>query len=121
LHLDALGIDVKADLPVGKNLIDHPCVPMTYHMVPGFSSRLELENNAEGLEKALRELENGDGLLTRNYSTTPTAFLKNNELYTSDEFAELSSHSQGLLTKSTVPSFEFAIVSLKEKVNVYNI
>lgn len=87
-------------------------------MVPGFSSRLEFQNDTEGLQKALQELENGSGPLTRNYSTTPTAFLKQNELYASDEFAGLSEHSQELLTKPTVPSFEFAIVGLLRKAKV---
>jgi choline dehydrogenase len=29
-HLQTLGIDVVADLPVGENLLDHPCVALDY-------------------------------------------------------------------------------------------
>ncbi|KAH6700633.1 hypothetical protein BKA61DRAFT_636641 [Leptodontidium sp. MPI-SDFR-AT-0119] len=108
-QLEALGIKVKADLPVGKNLIDHPCVPITYYMGPGFTSRLELQNDAEGFKQAIQELRNGRGPLMKHYSTTPTAFLKSDYLYRSEEFAALSKPSQGLLIQPSVPSFEFAI------------
>ena len=113
-QLEALGIESIADLPVGKNFIDHPCVPMTYHMLPGFTERLEFRNDNDGLQNALQQLEIGSGSLTKHYSSTPLAFFKDDDLYKSDEFSTLQEKTQALLTRPTVPSFEFAIVGLEK-------
>jgi choline dehydrogenase-like flavoprotein len=108
--LQALGIEVKANLPVGKNLIDHPCVPLTYHMGHGFTRRLELSHDSYAMKNAIQEFENGKGPLAQHYSTTPTAYLRSQTVLESDEFKTLSTSGQMLLKKPTVPSFEFAIV-----------
>ncbi|KAH7087858.1 hypothetical protein FB567DRAFT_443230 [Paraphoma chrysanthemicola] len=107
--LQSLGIKVKADLPVGKNLMDHPCVPLTYHMRHEFSRRLELSHDSNAMEKALHELEHGKGPLTQYYSTTPTAYLRSRTILDSDEFKKLPISTQLLLKKPTVPMFELAI------------
>ncbi|KAH7074888.1 hypothetical protein BKA63DRAFT_533899 [Paraphoma chrysanthemicola] len=107
--LQSLGIEVKADLPVGRNLMDHPCVPLTYHMGHGFTRRLELSHDSNAMEKALQELEHGKGPLTQHYSTTLTAYLRSQTILESDEFKTLPSSTQMLLKKPTVPTFELAI------------
>jgi choline dehydrogenase-like flavoprotein len=119
-HLESLGIQVKADLPgVGKNLVDHPCVPLTYHMGPGFSQRTQYSRDPAGLEVARRQLdESGSGPLTKHYSSNTLAFLKKDELYKSAEFAALSDESKKLLPLDTVPSFEFAIASFHLESNL---
>jgi hypothetical protein len=80
-------------------------------MGPGFTERLQFHNDAPGLEAARKQLDGGTGPLTKHYSSTPLAFLKSEELYQSDEFAAMSRGSKGFLLQTTVPSFEFAIVS----------
>lgn len=112
LELGVLGIDVTHDLPgVGKSLTDHPCVPMTYHMGHDFSGRLNFSSNPDNFLNGLKELDaSGTGPLTRHYSTSPLAYLKNPDIHTSAEFKGLSQERQELLQKPTVPHFEFATV-----------
>jgi choline dehydrogenase-like flavoprotein len=46
-HLSAFGIEVHEDLPVGENLLDHPCVLMSYLTTePGLFSAFTPENRA---------------------------------------------------------------------------
>lgn len=42
-HLQELGIDVKADLPVGENLQDHPFIPI-YYKLPADKSMTSVDN-----------------------------------------------------------------------------
>jgi choline dehydrogenase len=66
-HLRAFGIDVVADLPVGDNLHDHLCVPMTFAMPTalrrsssGYFARAiakeSLRNNSTWLARSLFEV-----------------------------------------------------------------
>ncbi|KAI5643258.1 GMC oxidoreductase domain-containing protein [Phthorimaea operculella] len=47
-HLESLGIEVKADLPVGKNLQDHPLV-VVFYTIPGDKNQTSVEATAKAL------------------------------------------------------------------------
>lgn len=80
-------------------------------MKPGFSNRLTFAADTDLVASASEQwLRDGTGPLVEHYSTIPTAFLKAEETYQSEEFARLPQQTQELLRKPTVPSYEFALV-----------
>lgn len=92
-HLTSLGISVVQNLPVGNNLLDHPMTLL-------FCSS-NITNEFESLEKSVRDLLKGQGVLSRvsftdaiGFMTTPLQEIEN---YPDIEFIFLNITETGRL------------------------
>lgn len=112
-ELESVGVKSVHDLPgVGKGLVDHPCVPVVYHMKHGFSERISFPSKEENVTAAMGELrEFGTGPLTQHMSSVGLAFLKTPDIEKLEHFSNLPPETRELLLKPTCPHYEFAIVS----------
>lgn len=110
--LQSLNIPVAKDVPgVGQSLTEHSSVFLTYHMKHGFSNRIAFSADLDQVAAASEQwLRDGTGPLVEHYGTIPTVYLKAEGAYRSEEFAKLPLQTQVFLKKTTVPSYEFALV-----------
>lgn len=111
-HLQSLNILLARDLPsVGQGLTDHPAVPITYHMKPGFSNRHAFAADSNQLTAATEQwLQDRTGPLVEHFGSIPLAFFKSEKSYQSEEFRKLPQQTRELLQKPTVPGYELAMV-----------
>jgi hypothetical protein len=80
-------------------------------MKRGFSNRLTFSADLNQVAAALKQwLRDGTGPLVEHFGTVPTVYLKAEGAYQSEEFAKLPLQTQVFLKKTTVPSYEFALV-----------
>lgn len=107
------GISIVHDLPhVGKNLQDHCFSTATILQKEGTNDRMAYETDEKAKAAAKEQFEkDGTGLLAQLYCGTPMAWLKNENILNSPEFAALPESVQNHIRKPTVPTLELVTVS----------
>jgi choline dehydrogenase-like flavoprotein len=107
-ELEELGIEVVHDLPgVGKNLQDHCHFPLTAILKNHVRPPNPLRPGSDVLTAARSTFaSDGTGPLSYVNGSYVMGFLKDTELYNSDEFKSLDTHTQAHLLKPTVPAWE---------------
>lgn len=98
------------DLPgVGKGLQDHCHFPMSAVLKEHVRPPNPIRPGSDALAAARSQFaENGTGPLSYVNGSYVMGFLKDAELYESEEFKALDSRTREHLLKSTVPSWEFS-------------
>jgi choline dehydrogenase-like flavoprotein len=113
-ELEALGIDVKKDLPgVGKHLQDHVLTFMSVEVDGKVNDRYSFESNeALNTEAAALWKQDQSGALALQQSCLWGGFLKHPELDKWQEYQDLEQDTQRFLSKDAVPTYEFINNSL---------
>jgi choline dehydrogenase-like flavoprotein len=108
--LEKLNIPVVQDLPgVGKNLQDHCHFPISAVLKEGIREPNNVPPGSEALATARTQFaEDGTGPLGYVNGSYIMGFLKDAELYESEEFKSLDIQTQEHLLKDTVPSWELS-------------
>lgn len=108
--LETLGIEITHDLPgVGNNLQDHCHFPITAVLKPGVREPNTLRPGSDALTTARAQFaQDGTGLLTYVNGSYVMGFLKDTEIYQSEEFSNLDAKTQEHLSKDTVPAWELS-------------
>ncbi|EMD69672.1 hypothetical protein GGP41_001188 [Bipolaris sorokiniana] len=107
-ELEALGIDVKVDLPgVGKNLHDHVLTFISVEVNGSVNDKYAFESNPEIVAEAEKAWEKDhSGALAIHNSALWGGFLKLPELETFEEYKALPKDFQEFLSKDEVPTYE---------------
>jgi choline dehydrogenase-like flavoprotein len=108
-ELEALGVEVKKDLPgVGKHLQDHVLAFMSAEVDGSINERYTFESNTELVAEA-QEAWNKDqsGAFALHQSVVWGGFLKLPHLKDMPEYQQLPPDSQKFLSRETIPAYEF--------------
>lgn len=107
--LSLLGIPVVQDLPgVGKNLQDHCHFPITAVVKDASREPNKLRPGSDALTAARSEFAQfGTGPLAYVNGSYIMGFLKDEAIYSTQEFQSLSQQTREHLSKPTIPSWEF--------------
>ncbi|KAF2129381.1 GMC oxidoreductase [Dothidotthia symphoricarpi CBS 119687] len=108
-ELEALGIDVKKDLPgVGKHLQDHVLSFMSVETEGAFNGRYAFESNQKLLDEAAAAWEKDQsGAFSLQQSVMWGGFLKILGLEEMPEYKALPKDHQEYLSRDAVPTYEF--------------
>lgn len=90
-HLKDLGIDVKADLPVGENLMDHPLFNMPFTINTSISIT---EDRLQSYFELAKYLTVGKGILSSNYGLETMVFLGTKPELQKMDWPDLQIHFQ---------------------------
>ncbi|KAL8591799.1 hypothetical protein ACOMHN_047059 [Nucella lapillus] len=93
-HLQDLGVAVKADLPVGENLMDHTIfrVPISLN-----TSVVITKDRLTSVWELIKYLSFGKGVLSSNYGLETLAFLSTDAKLAVKDWPDLQIHFIGLL------------------------
>jgi choline dehydrogenase-like flavoprotein len=108
-ELEALGIEVRKDLPgVGKHLQDHVLAFMSAEVDGSINERYTFESNTE-LVTSAQEAWNKDqsGAFALHQSVLWGGFLKLPNLQALPEYQALPSDHQEFLSRPSIPAYEF--------------
>ncbi|KAF2417417.1 alcohol oxidase [Tothia fuscella] len=111
-ELSAHGIPHVVDLPgVGKNLQDHPHIPLTVQLTDGKHDRARWAD-AEVIKASRAKFEkDGSGSLSILYNTVVVGFFRDiDAVYNSKEFADLPIDVQRFIKTPTIPTWEQAVL-----------
>jgi choline dehydrogenase len=110
-HLKALGIHVRKDLPVGRNLQDHPIVilPIKFHKSPGHSFS-DLEVSSEFIEY----LKSGSGYFSHTGTMDLLGFI--DTLNEKSEVPDIQFHHYTYYKKSHFLEKQLEILGFEEAV-----
>ncbi|KAJ4368394.1 hypothetical protein N0V83_006751 [Neocucurbitaria cava] len=108
-ELEALGVQVKQDLPgVGKNLQDHVMTFMSVEVDGKSNDRYSFESNAALVAEAEKAwAQDQSGAFALHQSAVWGGFLKLPALDTYPEYRALPREHQAFLSKAAVPAYEF--------------
>jgi choline dehydrogenase-like flavoprotein len=108
-ELEALGIEVKKDLPgVGKHLQDHVLTFISVEVDGDINDRWTFESNPELMAKAQEDWDKDcSGALGLQQSVMWGGFLKLPGLENKPEFQQLPRSQQEFLSRDAVPTYEF--------------
>ncbi|KAF2855887.1 GMC oxidoreductase [Plenodomus tracheiphilus IPT5] len=108
-ELEALGIEVKSDLPgIGKHLQDHVLAFMTVEVDGSSNERYAFEGNQERVAKAEAAWKKDkSGAFALSHSCLWGGYLKLHDLQTMPEFKALPHDKQEFLSRDAVPTYEF--------------
>jgi choline dehydrogenase-like flavoprotein len=108
-ELEALGIEVKKDIPgIGKNLSDHIMAFMSVEVDGSLNDRHTFESNPELVSEA-EDLWAKDqtGAFALQHSVLWGGFLKHPNLSSIPEFTHLPTPEREFLSRPTIPTYEF--------------
>lgn len=107
-ELEALGIDVKVDLPgVGKNLHDHVLTFLSVEVDGRVNNKYAFESNAEIMAEAEKAwYKDQSGALMLHNSSLWGGFLKLPGLESFEEYKALPKDIRQYLSKDEVPAYE---------------
>jgi choline dehydrogenase-like flavoprotein len=108
-ELEALGIEVRKDLPgVGKHLHDHVLACMSAEVDGSINERYTFESNTQ-LVTSAQEAWNKDqsGAFALQQSVLWGGFLKLPNLQAMPEYQQLPSDHREFLNQDTIPTYEF--------------
>ncbi|KAH9882255.1 hypothetical protein J1614_001427 [Plenodomus biglobosus] len=108
-ELEALGIDVKSDVPgVGKHLQDHVLAFMTVEVDGSANDRYAFEGNQERVAEAEAAWKKDkSGAFALSHSCLWGGFLKLHDVQNMAEFKALPQGTQEFLSREEVPTYEF--------------
>ncbi|KAH9874821.1 hypothetical protein IAQ61_004011 [Plenodomus lingam] len=108
-ELEALGIEVKRDLPgVGKHLQDHVLAFMSVEVDGSANDRYAFESDQGRVAEAEAAWKKDkSGAFALSHSCLWGGFFKLPDLQNMAEFQALPKKKQAFLTRDTVPSYEF--------------
>lgn len=108
-ELEAVGIDVKIDLPgVGKHLKDHVLTFMTVEVSGSINSKYAFDNNPALVAEAQESwTKDQTGAFALQNSSLWGGFLKLTDLESYEEYSALPLDVQEFLSRDQVPTYEF--------------
>ncbi|KAF7680844.1 choline dehydrogenase [Alternaria burnsii] len=108
-ELEAIGIDVKIDLPgVGKHLKDHVLTFMTVEVSGSINSKYAFDNNPALVAEAQESwTKDHTGAFALQNSSLWGGFLKLTDLESYEEYSALPLDVQEFLSRDQVPTYEF--------------
>ncbi|XP_076466560.1 glucose dehydrogenase [FAD, quinone]-like [Babylonia areolata] len=111
-HLQEIGIPVKADLPVGENLMDHSlfAVPISLNVSIGVT-----KERLTSIWEVIKYYTFGKGIFSSNYGVETLAFLSTNASLEKQGWPNLQIHFSGMvLDKAILALHRYTKQSLEE-------